>query len=132
MGSAHLLQWLVIRHFQRAVTVVLVYSFFGEGFPGFAQTFGSIFPLGNPLLGESIQDWGIFQGTDAFSDRPVLSLRGPGERGIVQSGGLFVRWKPQGFRGRIPWGGSLRVSIVRETPVAVPHSCDSDTWVRPN
>ena len=95
MGSAHLLQWLVIRHFQRAVTVVLFYSFFGEGFPGFAPKFGSIFPLGNPLLGESIGRF--FREQMPSQTAQFCRLRGPGERGIVQSGGLFVRWKPQGF-----------------------------------
>ena len=73
-------------------------------------------------------DWESFQGTDAFSDRPVLSFtRSRGERNCSKWWTVCTLEAP-GFRGRIPWGGSLRVSIVRETPVAVPHSCDSDTW----
>jgi hypothetical protein len=80
MGSAHLLQWLVIRHFQRAVTVVLFYSFFGEGWRlDLLQDLAQFSHWEIPLFGESmlrcffllgpstqLQDWEIFQGTDAF------------------------------------------------------------------
>lgn len=105
------------------VTVVLFYSFFGKDSLDLLEQLAEFSHWDIPSLGNlkifffwlgpstQIQDWEIFQGTDAFSDRPFPSS-GPGERGIVQSGGLFVRWKPQGSRGRIPWGGSLRVSIV--------------------
>ena len=133
MGSAHLLQWLVIRHFQRAVTVVLFYSFFGEGWRlDLLQDLAQFSHWEIPLFGESmlrcffllgpstqLQDWEIFQGTDAFWKRPVLSVtRSRGERNCSKWWTLCTLEAP-GFRGRIPWGGSLRVSIVRETPVAV-------------
>ena len=112
MGSAHLLQWLVIRHFQRAVTVVLFYSFFGEGWRlDLLQDLAQFSHWEIPLFGESMLRcfffcWVLLRNSKIgrffreqmpSENAQFCRLRGPGERGIVQSGGLFVRWKPQGF-----------------------------------
>ena len=64
MGSAHLLQWLVIRHFQRAVTVVLFYSFFGEGWRlDLLQDLAQFSHWEIPLFGESMLRCFFFVGS---------------------------------------------------------------------